>query len=44
MWSYTFSLLPDSAFRGIRGRKALNLPVERDGMVKLLSGLAVPSG
>jgi peptide/nickel transport system substrate-binding protein len=33
MWPYTFSLLPDSPFRDIRVRKALNLAVDRDGMV-----------
>jgi ABC-type transport system substrate-binding protein len=43
MWPYTFSLLPDSPFHDIRVRKALNLAVDRDGMVKLLNGLAVPS-
>ena len=43
MWPYTFSLLPDSPFHDRRVRKALNLAVDRDGMVKLLNGLAVPS-
>jgi peptide/nickel transport system substrate-binding protein len=42
-WPYTFSLLPDSPFRDIRVRKALNLAVDRDGLVQLLNGLAVPS-
>ena len=42
-WPYTFSLLPDSPFRDIRVRKALNLAVDRDGLVQLLNGLAVPA-
>ena len=43
MWPYTFSLLPDSPVKDIRVRQALNLAVDRDGMVKLLNGLAIPS-
>jgi peptide/nickel transport system substrate-binding protein len=42
-WPYTYSLLPDSPFHDIRVRKALNLAVDRDSIVKLLNGLAVPS-
>jgi ABC-type transport system substrate-binding protein len=43
MWPYTLSQLPDSPFADIRVRKALNLAVDRDGMVEVLNGLAVPS-
>jgi len=42
-WPYTYSLLPDSPFRDIRVRKALNLAVDREGLVRLLNGLAVPA-
>jgi peptide/nickel transport system substrate-binding protein len=42
-WPYTLSLLPDSPFHDIRVRKAINLAIDRDGMVKLLRGLARPS-
>lgn len=42
-WPYTYSMLPESPFHDIRVRQALNLAVDRDGIVKLLNGLAVPS-
>ncbi|HTR83268.1 MAG TPA: ABC transporter substrate-binding protein [Reyranella sp.] len=43
MWPYTLSMLPGQPTADIRVRKALNLAVDRDAMVKLLSGLAVPA-
>ena len=43
MWPYTLSELPDSPFADIRVRKALNYAVDREGLVKVLNGLAVPS-
>ena len=43
MWPYTLNLLPGQATADIRVRKALNLAIDRDSMVKLLAGLAVPA-
>nr|WP_245261777.1 ABC transporter substrate-binding protein [Ancylobacter sp. FA202] len=43
MWPYTLSQLPDSPLADIRVRKALNLAIDREGLVEVLSGLAVPS-
>jgi ABC-type transport system substrate-binding protein len=43
MWPYTLSMLPGAPTADIRVRKALNLAVDRDAMVKLLNGLAVPA-
>ncbi len=43
MWPYTFNMLPGQPTADIRVRKALNLAIDRDGMVKLLGGLAVPA-
>jgi ABC-type transport system substrate-binding protein len=42
-WPYWFSRLDDSPFRDIRVRKALNLAVDRDGLVTLLGGYARPA-
>lgn len=43
MWPYTVSVLPDSPFHDIRVRQAVNLAIDRDGLVQVLNGLAVPS-
>ena len=43
MWPYTLSLVPGAPTADIRVRKALNLAIDRDSMVKLLGGLAVPA-
>lgn len=43
MWPYTLSQVDGSPFQDIRVRKALNLAIDREGMVEVLSGLAVPS-
>jgi ABC-type transport system substrate-binding protein len=38
---WALSILPDSPFRDVRVRKAANLAVDREGLVKLLNGAAV---
>ncbi len=38
---WKLSLLPDSPFRDLRVRKAANLAVDREGIIKLLDGAAV---
>ncbi len=43
MWPYSLSMLPGAPTADIRVRKALNLAVDRDALVKLLNGLAVPA-
>lgn len=43
VWPYTLSLQPGSPFQDIRVRKAINLAIDRDGLVKLLHGLAIPA-
>jgi ABC-type transport system substrate-binding protein len=43
IWPYQLSFLPESPFRDIRIRKAANLAIDRDGLVKLLGGLALPA-
>jgi ABC-type transport system substrate-binding protein len=43
MWPYTLSVLPDSPFHDIRVRQAVNLAIDREGLVRVLNGLAVPS-
>jgi ABC-type transport system substrate-binding protein len=43
IWPYQISYLEDSPFRDIRVRKAANLAIDRDGLVKLLGGLALPA-
>lgn len=42
-WPYWFSRLDDSPFRDIRVRKALNLAIDREGLVTLLGGFAKPA-
>ncbi len=43
MWPYTLNLLPGQPTADIRVRKAMNLAIDRDSMVKLLGGLAAPA-
>ncbi|HEX9463492.1 MAG TPA: ABC transporter substrate-binding protein [Alphaproteobacteria bacterium] len=43
VWPYSFNVLPGSPYADVRVRKALNLAVDRDGMVNLLGGLAIPA-
>jgi ABC-type transport system substrate-binding protein len=42
-WPYHLSYTEDSPFRDIRIRKAANMAIDREGLVKLLGGLAIPS-
>jgi ABC-type transport system substrate-binding protein len=43
IWPYTLSYLDGSPFLDENVRKAANLAIDRDGLVKLLGGLAEPS-
>ncbi len=43
VWPYHFSTQPGSPWLDIRVRKAANLAVDRDAIVKLLNGQAVPA-
>ena len=43
IWPYILSFEDGSPFKDIRIRKAANLAIDRDGLVKLLSGLAAPA-
>jgi len=43
VWPYLLSCLPDSPFRDIRVRKAMNLAIDRDGICGLLSKTAMPA-
>lgn len=43
VWPYMLNHQPDSPFHDIRIRKAANLAIDRDNLVKLLGGLAVPA-
>src|SRR5258708_36892175 len=43
IWSYQLSYIGDSPMKDLRVRKALNLAIDRDGLVKLLGGLAMPA-
>jgi peptide/nickel transport system substrate-binding protein len=43
VWPYQLSFAPDSPMRDLRVRKAANLAIDRDGLVSLLGGLALPA-
>ena len=43
IWCHMLSCLPDSPFRDVRVRQAANLAINRDAMVQLLGGLALPA-
>jgi len=43
IWPYHPSLLDNSPLHDIRVRKALNLAIDRDGIVALMGGLALPA-
>src|ERR1700743_3305417 len=43
VWNYHLSVLPGSPWTDIRLRKALNLAIDRDGVVALMNGLAKPA-
>ena len=43
IWPYMLNHQPDSPFHDLRLRKAANLAIDRDGLVKLLRGLAMPA-
>ena len=43
VWNYHPSMLPGSPWTDIRLRKAANLAIDRDAIVKLLNGLAKPA-
>ncbi len=43
IWPYLLSNLPDSPFRDVRVRKAMNLGIDRDGICTLLNQTAMPA-
>jgi ABC-type transport system substrate-binding protein len=43
IWPYFMSFRDDSPWRDLRVRKAVNLAIDRDGLVKLLGGFAEPA-
>jgi ABC-type transport system substrate-binding protein len=43
IWPYQLSFIGDSPIKDLRVRKALNLAIDRKGLVNLLSGLAMPA-
>jgi peptide/nickel transport system substrate-binding protein len=43
IWPWQLSVLDDSPFKDVRIRKAANLAIDREGMVRLLGNLAVPA-
>jgi peptide/nickel transport system substrate-binding protein len=43
VWNYHLSVLPGSPWTDIRLRKAMNLAIDRNGVVALMNGLAKPA-
>ncbi len=43
IWPYLYSTLPDSPFRDVRVRLAMNYAIDRDGLCTLLGGTAIPA-
>ena len=43
IWPYILSFAEGSPFRDLRIRRAANMAIDRDGLVKLLGGLAAPA-
>jgi ABC-type transport system substrate-binding protein len=43
IWCYHLSFLDDSPFKDVRVRKAANLAIDREGIVRLLNGMAAPA-
>jgi ABC-type transport system substrate-binding protein len=43
IWPYTLNRTPGSPLNDLRVRRALNLAIDRDGMVQFLGGLAKPA-
>jgi ABC-type transport system substrate-binding protein len=43
IWPYQLSTLPDAPTRDVRVRRALNLAIDREGLVTLLAGTAMPA-
>ena len=43
VWNYHLSVAPGSPWTDVRLRKALNLAIDREGIVQLLNGLAKPA-
>ncbi len=43
IWPYILNFSEGSVMRDIRVRKALNLAIDRDGLVQLLGGMAMPA-
>ena len=41
VWPYLLSCLPDSPFRDVRVRQAINLGIDREGLVAMLGGTAM---
>jgi ABC-type transport system substrate-binding protein len=43
IWPYLYSTLPDSPFKDVRVRHAMNFAVDREGLCTLLGGTAIPA-